>query len=260
MSTSRDLLYEKRDGVAYITFNRPERRNAITPRMFVELADAWVDFRDDDACRVAILTGAGTEAFCAGGDNELLVPLLDGRRKPSDPWEERYLAEQSTLQEAAFLNPFELYKPIIAAINGHAVSGGCELLHATDLRVVSRAAKIGLFEIKHGIIPAGGSLVRLQQQIPYCRAMEMVLLGDSLSAEEALRIGLVNEVVEPDQVMVRAEAMARQLAESSPIALQKAKEAMVRAQSVPRREAYDIQQECWQDLMREIQSARSPSA
>jgi enoyl-CoA hydratase len=256
MSTWQDLLYEKRGGVATITFNRPERRNAITPRMFVTLADAWLDFRDDPECHVAILTGAGTGAFCAGGDNELLVPLLTGSRSPSDEWEERFLAEQATLQETAFLNPFELYKPIIAAINGHAVSGGCELLHATDLRVVSREAKIGLFEIQHGIIPAGGSLVRLHQQIPYCRAMEMILLGAPLSAEEAQRIGLVNEVVEPDQVMVRAEAMARQLVEFSPVALRKAKEAMTRTQGVAQREAYDIQQECWQDLLREAKAAR----
>jgi enoyl-CoA hydratase len=256
MSSAQDLLYEKRDGVATITFNRPERRNAITPRMFVMLADAWVDFRDDPDCHVAILTGAGRAAFCAGGDNELLVPLLDGRRQPEDEWEERFLAEQNSLQEAAFLNPFELYKPIIAAVNGSAVSGGCELLHATDLRVVSREATIGLFEIKHGIIPAGGSLVRLQQQIPYCRAMEMILLGAPLSAEEALQIGLVNEVVEPGCVLERAEALAQQLLESSPIALRKAKEAMRRTQGVPEREAYDIQQECWQDLMREVQSAR----
>jgi enoyl-CoA hydratase len=224
--------------------------------MFVTLADAWLDFRDDPECHVAILTGAGTGAFCAGGDNELLVPLLTGSRSPSDEWEERFLAEQATLQETAFLNPFELYKPIIAAINGHAVSGGCELLHATDLRVVSREAKIGLFEIQHGIIPAGGSLVRLHQQIPYCRAMEMILLGAPLSAEEAQRIGLVNEVVEPDQVMVRAEAMARQLVEFSPVALRKAKEAMTRTQGVAQREAYDIQQECWQDLLREAKAAR----
>lgn len=257
MSTAQELLYEKCDGIATITFNRPERRNAITPRMFVELADAWVDFRDDPDCHVAILTGTGSEAFCGGGDNAQLVPLLDGRRGAGDAYEERFLAEQATLQEAAFLNPFELYKPIIAAINGHAVSGGCELLHATDLRVASRDAKIGLFEIEHGIIPAGGSLVRLHQQIPWCRAMEMVLLGEPLTADEAQRIGLVNEVVAPEEVMPRARALAERLVGFSPVALRKAKEAMVRTQGVAQREAYDIQQECWQDLMREVQRDRS---
>lgn len=252
-----DLLYEKRDGVAYLTLNRPERRNAMSPAMFVMLADAWTDFRSDPECHVAIVTGAGSEAFCAGGDNQLLVPLMDGRRGPNDAWERRYCEENLAVQEAALLNPFDLYKPIIAAVNGHAVSGGCELLQATDLRVASSAATFGLFEIKYGIIPAGGSLVRLQQQVPYCRAMEMILLGDPLSAEEALEIGLINEVVAPDEVMNRAEAMARQLAGYSPLALQKAKEAMLRSQRVSQRDAFDIQQECWQDLLREIQASRS---
>ena len=251
-----ELLYEKRDGVAYVTFNRPERRNAISPAMFVMLADAWLDFRDDPDRHVAVLAGAGTDAFCAGGDDELLVPLLQGGREPADATERRFVAEQATLQEAAFLNPLDLWKPIIAAVNGHAVSGGCELLQATDLRVASSEATFGLFEIRHGIIPAGGSLVRLQQQIPYARAMEMVLLGKALSAEEAQRIGLVNEVVPPDRVLERAEELARTLASFSPVALRKAKEAVVRTQGVPRREAYDIQQECWQGLLAEMARGR----
>ena len=199
-----DLLFEKRDGIAYLTFNRPERRNAISPQMMLQLADAWLEFRDDPALRVAILTGAGSEAFCVGGDLALLMPLFTGARKPADEWDERLLANLNRVP-IALLKPFELYKPIIAAVNGYALAGGCEILSATDLRIASRTASFGLSEAQRGLVPGGGSMVRLARQVPHCKAMEILLLGDRMPAAEAHRIGLVNEVVEPDRVMPRAE-------------------------------------------------------
>ena len=117
------LIYEKRDGIAYLTMNRPEKRNALTPEMVIQLAEAWTDFRDDGDARVAILTGAGDRAFCAGADLARLIPLMTGARQADDDWDEQLLADPSIVQ-AALLREFEMYKPVIAAINGFALAGG----------------------------------------------------------------------------------------------------------------------------------------
>jgi enoyl-CoA hydratase len=232
-----DLLYEKRGGIAYLTMNRPERRNAFSPQMMVRLAEAWQEVRDDDEVRVAILTGAGSESFCAGGDLELLIPLITGARKPEDEWDRR-LAADLRLILTAILRPFELYKPIIAAVNGHAVAGGCEILQATDLRVASRTATFGLAEAQRGLVPGGGSMVRLPRQVPYCKAMEILMLGDRIPAEEAHRIGLVNEVVAPEQVLPRAEELARRLVRNGPLAVRKIKEVVLRTNGLPLADAF----------------------
>lgn len=242
--TMPDLLYEKRDGVAILTFNRPERRNALSPQLMVLLCEAWQDFRDDDSLRVAILTGAGDKAFCAGGDLGLLMPLFTGARQPEDEWDERLMSDAAQVMATALLRPFELYKPIIAAINGVAVAGGSEILQSTDIRIASRAASFGLSEAKRGLVPGGGSMVRLPRQISYCKAMEIMLLGDQISAEEAHRIGLVNEIVEPTALMPRALEVADRLARNGPVALRKIKEAVIRTSGLPLEEAYAIEREC----------------
>ena len=151
-----DLIYEKRDGIAYLTFNRPEARNALLPQTMVLLAEAWIDFRDDDDARVAILTGAGDQAFCVGGDLARLMPPFTGAREPEDEWDKRLLSDLGAMQ-TALLRPFELYKPIVAAVNGYALAGGCEILQATDIRIAASHASFGLSEAKRGLVPGGGS-------------------------------------------------------------------------------------------------------
>jgi enoyl-CoA hydratase/carnithine racemase len=254
-----DLLFEKRAGIAYLTFNRPERRNAISPQMMLQLADAWLEIRDDPELRVAILTGAGSEAFCVGGDLQLLMPLFTGARKPADEWDERLLANLDRVS-IALLKPFELYKPIIAAVNGYALAGGCELLSATDLRVASRTASFGLSEAQRGLVPGGGSMVRLARQVPHCKAMEILLLGDRMPAAEAHRIGLVNEVVEPEDVLSRAEAIAARLAKNGPLALRKIKEAVLRTSGLPLTRAYEIENECSAVVMASKDAREGPRA
>jgi enoyl-CoA hydratase len=254
-----DLLFEKRDGVAVLTFNRPERKNAISPQMMLQLADAWLEFRDDRALRVAILTGAGDEAFCVGGDLGLLMPLFTGARAPEDDWDRALLANLHKVP-VALLKPFELYKPIIAAVNGYALAGGCEILQATDLRVASRTASFGLSEAQRGLVPGGGSMARLARQVPHCKAMEILLLGDRMPAEEAHRIGLVNEVVEPGEVMARAEALAQRLARNGPLALQKIKEAVLRSSGEPLARAYEIENECSAVVMASKDAREGPRA
>jgi len=165
-NTMPDLLYEKRDGIAILTLNRPEQRNAFSPETMVRLAAAWIDFRDDDSLRVAILTGAGDTAFCAGGDLGRLMPLFTGAREPEDEWDRRLMDDVAGVMSTALLRPFELYKPIIAAINGYAVAGGAEILQSTDIRIASEEASFGLSEVQRGLVPGGGSMVRLPRQIP----------------------------------------------------------------------------------------------
>jgi len=253
-----ELLYEKRDGIATLTLNRPARKNALTPEMMVRLAEAWRDFRDDDAARVAILTGAG-DTFTAGADLARLIPLLTRARKPEDEWDRRLL-EDKTLFQTAVLRRFELYKPVIAAVDGVALAGGCEIILATDLRLATPEASFGLSEAKRGIVPGAGSLARLARQIPYCEAMRIMLLGDAIPAAEALRIGLVNEIVPRERLLPRARELAEKLAANGPLALRKIKEAVLRGGGRPLEEAFDIEDECARVVMRSEDAREGPRA
>lgn len=238
-----DLIYEKHDGIATITLNRPERRNAFSPESIIRLAEAWIDFRDDDAMRVAILTGAGDKAFCAGGDLGSLLPLFTGAKQPEDAWGEKLMADLPHYMSTALLRPFELYKPIVAAINGVALAGGSELLQATDIRVASTQASFGLSETQRGLVPGAGSMVRLPRQVPWCRAMEILMTGDTITAKEALAMGLVNEVVPPERLMPRALEFADRLKRNAPVAVAAVKEAALRTSGLPLEDAFRIEAE-----------------
>lgn len=227
--------------------------------MMVQLGEAWLEYRADPELRVAILTGAGDQAFCVGGDLGRLMPLFTGARAPEDEWDRRLLGEPG-LTQTALLRPFELYKPIVAAVNGYALAGGCELLQATDIRIAAKTASFGLSEAKRGLVPGGGSMVRLARQVPYCKAMEILLLGERIPAEEAWRIGLVNEIVEPHELMPRAEEVARKLAANGPLALAKIKEAVWRTSGVPLERAHEIEGECAADVMRSEDAREGPRA
>jgi len=253
-----DLLFEKREGVAVVTFNRPAKKNAFTPEMVVRLAAAWTEFRDDDSLRVAILTGAG-DTFSAGADLGRLIPLLTKARAPEDEWDEKLLADSSIFQ-TAILRRFELWKPLIAAVNGAALAGGCEMLQATDLRLATPEASFGLPEPKRGILPGGGSLVRLARQIPYVRAMQILLTGDALPATTALEIGFVNEIVTREKLLGRAFELAARIAENGPLAIRKIKEAVIRSQGRPLEDAFAIEEACSREVMRSSDAREGPRA
>src|SRR5688572_16480800 len=154
------LLYEKSGAIATLTMNRPEVKNAINPEMLVRLADAWQDVQDDPAIRVAILTGTGEEAFCAGADLDKLVRMMQGLRPPETEWDER-LRNDIPLIYKGLLRNFTVTKPIIAAVKGYCVAGGTEILQATDIRIAADDAEFAIAEVKWSLFPMGGSTARL---------------------------------------------------------------------------------------------------
>ena len=174
--------FEHHDHIATVTINRPEARNAMNPEVMVGLFDAFSEVEQNSDIRVAVITGSGDNAFCAGADLGQLIPLMTGTRKAENEWDQRYLSEVSG--QGAYLINRDPTKPVIAAINGHAIAGGMELVQGTDIRISVPEAKFGLQEVKWAIFPAGGSTVKLPRQMPYAKAMELMLTGDLISAEE----------------------------------------------------------------------------
>jgi len=212
-----NVLYQKKESVAYITVNRPKVLNALSHQTFVDLRAAFEDARDDTAVRGAILTGAGDKGFIAGADiGELSnVTALE--------------AAQSSNVGQEVLNLIEnLGKPVIAAINGFALGGGCETAMACTIRVASETAKFGQPEVKLGLVPGGGGTQRLPRLVGKARALQMILSGETISAQEAYRIGLVNEVVPAAEVMARAEAILKQIFANAPLAVKYSLEAVNR--------------------------------
>ena len=244
--TEPHVLYKKRDGIAYITLNRPDKRNAFSPEMLVRLCDIWREVADDRDIRVALVTGAGDQAFSAGGDLGSTIPLMMRTREPAGEWEERFSKDRKQLYRA-ILRGADFFKPVVVAINGHALAGGAEFALATDIRVMSSEATIGVTEVRRGLIAGGGSLVRLARQVPWAMAMELALVGEAVSAEAALAMGLVNRVIPPDQVLAVAEDLARRISLGAPMALAKTKEAMVRSNGLPFDEAFVIEAQCTKD-------------
>jgi enoyl-CoA hydratase len=253
------VLFEKRNHIGYVTFNRPEVHNSFNPETLVLLSGIWSEAAQDDEVRVVIVTGAGKVAFSAGADLGRLIPLFTGARKPEDEWD-RKLMENRRLGDMALLRGYDFPKAVIAAVNGFCIAGGMEFLQATDLRIASENASFGLQEVKWAIIPAAGSLARLQRQIPYAKAMEILLTGNRIDAHEAWRIGLVNHVVAQDKLIDKAEELARTIAENGPLAVRKIKEAVRRCSGLPYEEAFKIENEIAREVMASEDAKEGPRA
>ncbi len=220
-----NLLYEKKDGIATITFNRPKVLNALNRATMQELDAVVSEARTDAQVRALILTGAGDKAFVAGADiNELaqMTPIAGH--------------EMSLFGQSVFGKLENLEKPSIAAINGFALGGGCELALACTLRLASRSAKIGQPEVKLGILPGYGGSQRLARLCGKSVAHELCLTGEMISAEEAQRIGLVNHVYEPAELLPAAEALAKKIAANAPLAVQFTMQAIERGSEMPQHE------------------------
>jgi enoyl-CoA hydratase/carnithine racemase len=213
--------YEKKGHLAWFTLNRPEALNAFNPEMFREISAAFIDFQGDDALRVGILTGAGEKAFCAGADIRTMLPLL------GDAWQ-----TDPSLIPPTIVRGLDLMKPLIAAVNGAALGGGLEFALACDIRIASEKAIFGQPEVKLGIIPGWGGTCSLPRVVPWPKAVEMLLTGDSIGAAEALRIGLVNEVVPQGELLTVAERWAEKIAQNGPLAIRAAREIMIKSRSL----------------------------
>lgn len=220
-----NILYEKKDGIVYITFNRPKVLNALNRKTIEELRNALLDARDDANVRVLILTGAGDKSFVAGADiSELAVQTpVNGK-------------EFSLYGQSVFHLLETIGKPSICAINGFALGGGCELALCCTIRIASKTAKLGQPEVKLGILPGYGGSQRLARLCGKGVAHELCLTGEMISAEEAQRIGLVNHVYEPAELLPTAEAMAKKIIANAPLAVKYAMEAVERGVEMPQEE------------------------
>lgn len=209
------------DHITVITINRPERLNAMDAEHYHGLSQAWMRVRDDPDLRVAVVTGGGDRAFTVGAD---IKGFLTRQREWADVW--------MTQRDQILNRGIELWKPVIAAVNGFCLGGGVTLLLATDIRIASDSATFGLSEVKRGIIAGNGGTQRILSQLPYPIAMEMLLTGEPISAQAAAQWGLVNKVVPRAQLMPTAMDYARRLAALAPLALQAAKELAIRSRDV----------------------------
>jgi enoyl-CoA hydratase len=237
------------NGIARVTLNRPEKMNALNPEMIVRLARCWDEIAADPTVRVVILTGAGERTFCAGADLGRLTPLLMRARTAEDEWDEALLAEPKLLNRA-LLRLTEFNTPVIGALRGTIVAGGMELALACDLRIVADDSQLGLVEVTRGLIPAAGGIARLSRQVASAAAAELLLIGDRISASEAYRIGLVNRVVPSNEVLPTAEQMAQRMSKNSPLAMRKAKEAMLASSGRSLEEAFGVEDACIKVVLR----------
>lgn len=207
---------EKDDKIAIITINRPRAFNSLDLVTFQEFHDRLLEFRDDPALLVGIVTGAGNRAFSIGADIKEMLPHLKEARKDHEAL------------PTSIMRGLKIWKPLIAAINGLTLGGGLEIALACDLRIVSEKARFGTPEVTLGLIPGWGGTQRLPRMLPWCKAAELLLTGRLIDAEEAYRIGLVNLVVPAGQVLPVAKEWAETICRAAPLAVRAAKEAMIK--------------------------------
>jgi enoyl-CoA hydratase/carnithine racemase len=214
------INYEKEGRVAIFTINRPQAMNAMNMEAVQELTAAMADFRDDPELWVGIITGAGDRAFCGGADIKDTLSFMKEHRQ--NQW----------VFPLAIWRGLELWKPLIAAINGLALGGGLEIALTCDVRIAAENARLGTPEVNLGLIPGWGGTQRLSRMIPWCKAAEILLMGKLIDAQEAYRIGLVNKVVPQAELMSTAKEWAGVICQAAPLAVRTAKEAMIRGYSM----------------------------
>jgi enoyl-CoA hydratase len=238
--TVEHLLTERDGHVLVVTMNRPDRRNALSTEMMDGMAAAWDEANADPDIRAVVLTGAGG-AFCAGADLEAMTELAPGDAfVAGDEGDDTTIADIADGVIKPLLKGFLLDKPLIAAVEGPAVAGGTEILQATDIRIAGESARFGVSEVRWGLYPLGGSVVRLRRQIPYALAADILLTGRHLTAAEAREIGLIGEVVPDGTALDRAREVAAAVAANGPVAVQAVLRALRATEGVKEREAMRI--------------------
>lgn len=245
------LLFEKSGHIATLTFNRPEAMNAMDPDTYKQLSEAWIEVRDNPDIWVAVITGANNperppdkQAFTAGADLKKTIP------QSPELWHFWQTQEDQILNRG-----LEVWKPVVAAVNGFCLAGGMTLLFATDIRIASEHATFGISEVKRGILPGNGGTQRAVHQLPYPLAMELLLIGDALNAQDALKYGLVNRVVPHDQLLPATMQIAEKLAANPPLAVRAIKELAIRSQHLPLYDGLRLEQAI-QSVLRQSEDAR----
>jgi enoyl-CoA hydratase len=250
--------YDRLDRVGSILLDRPRRRHALTSRMIIELAQGLAAAEADPDVRSVVISSTGTETFTVGGDLGELLPLFTGVRSPASEWDEALLSDVAVMGRAMMVDSYP--KPVVAAVAGDAIGGGFEIMLACDLRIVSSEARYGLPEVRRGVVPGAGSMVRLPRQVPWAAAMEILLLGDLVTAEQLLSWGLVNRVERPDRVFHVALAMAHALADNAPLAVQGCKEVALRTADQEWSAAFAIEREVSARVMMSLDAREGPRA
>ena len=225
------ISYQRQGRIAIFTLNRPEARNAMNAQGMQQLHDRMVEFSNDQNSWIGIITGAGDKVFCAGADVKEVISFQQAQ--PGQYWE----------RPDTPMRGLEIWKPLIAAINGVALGGGLEIVLACDIRIASETAQFGTPEASLGLMPGWGGTQRLPRMIPWARAAEMLLGGKIIDAQEAYRIGLVNEVAPAKEVMPIAMRWAETMCKLGPLALRAIKQAMVKGTSTSLEEGLQIEKE-----------------
>jgi enoyl-CoA hydratase len=257
------LLVERDDHVMILTMNRPERRNALSPSMMQKMSEAWDEINADPAIRVAILTGAGG-AFCAGADLAAMTQSHPGDAFQRGSGDDGEGAESVSDIGKGVIKPllkgFLLDKPLIAAVEGSAVAGGTEILQGTDIRIAGESARFGVSEVRWGLYPLGGSVVRLRRQIPYAVAADILLTGRHVMAPEAKDLGLISEVVPDGTALDRAREVAAKVAANGPVAVQAVLRALRATECLPEAEAMPIDSAIGMDVFKSDDAKIGPLA
>lgn len=246
-------LERPRAHVALVTIDRPHKANALDPATLSALARAWRELAADDDVRCCVVTGAGERVFCAGMDMQATIGasqrLARGERLDDQEFDGLRSAQ------TALLAGFDLGKPLICAVNGHARAGGLDLLLATELRIAVPHATFGLEEVALGLYPTGNATVLLARQIPWVHAHQLLLTAQPIDAERALRIGLINDIVEPEKLRDRALDMAARIAANAPLAVRETRRGVRELLSMPLEQAYARQEQLGSPL-RKSEDAR----
>jgi len=246
----QNVLFQPQDHLLYITINRPERRNAIDPLTSYELLQAFTAFKDDDNLWVAIITGAGDQAFSAGADLVAMAEAFAGATQPVP----------QNVPFGGITRGFECWKPIIAAINGYCLAGGLEVALCCDIRIAAEHASFGLPEPRRAIIPGAGGTQRLPRAVPLAFAMELLLTGDRFDAQTALRFGLVSRVVPADQLMATATGIAGKILECGPLAVRAIKQAALQGRNLPLEEGLELESRLAGVVFRSEDAREGPTA